>query len=175
MRRRDTTRRVNGRRRRTTRGNTWIQRGGMHTVSDFDSEFESHLDSLVRKYHGLIGYGWDSKLKAAKEVIHSAKTDKERTAIFQYVIQNLDVAEQIKRGDWCLWVIQARPDLYGLSGRNSAERQNSNSHVVDDLIYEYTRKRKAELVAALPSSYEALRGYTIGLIERCVDPADPAH
>jgi hypothetical protein len=160
------------------------QRGGLRTQTDFGREFEDELSALVGEHFRFIGYGWDDRIGEAKELLRRFEGDK-RTAVFQYAVQNLDVAVAMKRGDWCLWVIQARPDLYGASYRNSENRQNSNRHEMDTLIYKYTQQKSAELVGSLPKApaagaskeawvahSKALEQRAAALLRASVDPAE---
>ena len=137
------------------------------TIDDIDVIACGLASSEDRKWdHNLSSSDdddWEEMNKKHIAKLNSITNDKIRTAYFQQIVIDIDVAEQMKRGDWAVWMLQRHPELLDEDFMTSESRENANYHTLNTLISNY---EKGE---ALVKKCQELSRITRELIEPAAD------
>lgn len=75
--------------------------------------------------------------------LESISHDRVRTAYFQQIVRDIDVAEQMERGDWAVWLIQHYPEQLDEEDLLTFEsREDANRHTLNQLITDYEKEER---------------------------------
>lgn len=130
------------------------------TITDIDVIACGLATEKDREWDRLIPWGRSREIDAKHVAkLNSISNDRVRTAYFQQIVRDIDVAEEMERGDWAAWLIHHHPNLVDEDMLTTESREDANHHTLNELIAKY-EKEEAEM-----KKYQRLTQIAVELIK----------
>jgi len=134
------------------------------TITDIDVIACGLATEKDRDWDRDMPWEWTHKIDAKHIAkLNSISNDRVRTAYFQQIVRDIDVAEEMERGDWAAWLIEHHPDLLDKDVLTAESREDANRHTLDKLISDYEKEE------AVMKRYQQLTRIAHELIKPAAD------